>query len=97
MSETKNAKISSTFLGYESHGILTCYLRLDYGGISQSFGGYYLSHYGLEMIQEILKVTEVESWENLKGNYVKVYIDSSGVIRRIGHVIKDIWYSPENL
>jgi len=36
----ENAKIESTILGYEDHGILTCYLMLDYGGTQQGFGGY---------------------------------------------------------
>ena len=29
--EIKNAKIESTMLGTEDHGIMTCYLYLDYG------------------------------------------------------------------
>lgn len=34
------AKITDTFLGRESHGILTCYLTVDYGGSGQMIGGY---------------------------------------------------------
>lgn len=35
------AKITSTMLGYEDHGILTCYLTVDYGsGGCQGVGGY---------------------------------------------------------
>lgn len=37
-----NAKIKSTMLGYEDHGILTCYLILDQAGSGQGFGGYRL-------------------------------------------------------
>ena len=37
-----NAEITSTFLGREDHGIFTAYLRLDYGGTEQTFGGYTL-------------------------------------------------------
>lgn len=97
MTEIKNAKISSTFLGYEDHGILTCFIHLDYGSISQSFGGYELKYYGVDMISEILKVVKVESWEELRGKHVRVYIDDSRMIRRIGNILEDIWYSPENL
>lgn len=97
MPEIKNAKIHSTFLGYEERGILTCFIRLDYGSMSQSFGGYNLEYFGVDMISKILKVVQVESWEELRGKHVRVYIDNSKTIRRIGNILEDIWYSPENL
>ena len=37
-----NAKIKSTKLGYEDHGILTCFLILEQESSSQGFGGYRL-------------------------------------------------------
>ena len=37
---TENAKIRSTHLGKEDHGIMTAYLSLDFGGGCQSFGGF---------------------------------------------------------
>lgn len=41
--ETKNAKIESTMLGVEDHGIMSFMLMLDYGGGSiQGAGGYAL-------------------------------------------------------
>lgn len=40
MQEIKNASIISTMLGWEDHGILTCWISLDYGGGGQGFGGY---------------------------------------------------------
>ena len=46
MIEIKNAKITSTMLGVEDHGILTCWLYLEYGESGcqgcQGFGGYSL-------------------------------------------------------
>lgn len=36
------AKIKSTFLGVEDHGILTCFLHVDYGSGGQGIGGYSL-------------------------------------------------------
>lgn len=43
MSNRELAKITSTFLGIEDHGILTAYLYVDYeGGSSQGIGGYAL-------------------------------------------------------
>jgi hypothetical protein len=38
----KIAKIESTFLGTEDHGIYTFYLTLNYGGSVQAAGGYAL-------------------------------------------------------
>jgi hypothetical protein len=35
-----NAKIESTMLGYEDHGIMTCFLHLRQGSSCQGFGGY---------------------------------------------------------
>ena len=35
-----NAKIESTMLGYEDHGILTCFLNLEQGATGQGFGGF---------------------------------------------------------
>lgn len=40
--EIRNAVISSTTLGWEDHGILTCWVQLDYSGAGQGFGGYAL-------------------------------------------------------
>lgn len=38
---TKNALIEDTMLGFEDHGIMTCFLHFDYGDAGhQGFGGY---------------------------------------------------------
>jgi hypothetical protein len=41
-----------------------------------------------------MKTLEVESWEDLKGQYVRVeFEDRGGKILRIGHLMKDKWFS----
>ena len=40
--EIVNARIRSTTLGVEDHGIFTAWLNLDYGGSGQGFGGWAL-------------------------------------------------------
>lgn len=41
-----------------------------------------------------MKTLEVESWEALKGKYVRVEIEGCcGKILRIGHLMKDKWFS----
>jgi len=92
--EIKNAKIESTQLGKEDHGIPTCFITLDYGSAGQGFGGYDLRYYGIEMIIRILEVVDVEKWEDLVGKYVRVKIED-GLIQAIGHITKDSWYNPK--
>lgn len=85
--EIVNARIDSTMLGVEDHGIMTAMIGLDYGGSHQSFGGYGMDEpikengefkgrrgtaYGCEFIRRVLEVVGVERWEDLKGRHVRV-------------------------
>lgn len=100
--EIKNAKITNTFLGREDHGILTFRLYLDYGNIGQATGGYALDKYnpetkqregcefGLKLIAEILRTLEVDSWESLKGQLIRVKSNHCEVVA-IGHYLNDKW------
>ena len=104
--ETKNAKITSTMLGYEDHGILSCMLYLSYGGSGQGFGGYCLDSYDKEKekriatihcgvwIAEILKIVGVEKWEDLKGQHIRVRSEH-GKVHSIGNLLEDRWFNPE--
>lgn len=79
----KNARITGTRFGFDN-GILTCWLHLDLGGGGIGFGGYALDGYdpevkeripsgkGLLFMSRIMKVLEVEKWEDLKGKYCRV-------------------------
>lgn len=83
-----NAKIDSTMLGMEDHGIMSCMIGLDYGGSHQGFGGYVFDEplknsqgdnqsrrgtaYGCEFVRRVLEVVGVETWEKLKGQHVRV-------------------------
>lgn len=106
--ERRNAEIESTMLGFEDHGILTCFLTLNYGGSGQGFGGFVLDSwdeeesrrvgiaYGMESIRQILKVVGVEKWEQLRGQRIRVEMDGSRV-HRIGHFLEDKWFDPVEL
>ena len=109
--EIKNARIESTMLGTEDHGIFTAYVMLDYGGSGQGFGGYALdtwvgprdgtgarrgTAYGMQWVIEVCRVVGVTKWEDLKGKHVRVDADF-GKIYRIGHIIKDVWFDPAQL
>jgi hypothetical protein len=103
--EERNAKITSTMLGIEDHGIMTFMLHLDYGGSGQGAGGYVLdtpikkngkfSHRqgvaaGMDIILKILELLNVGKWEDLPGHYCRVRSSHSSV-DAIGHPLKDRW------
>jgi hypothetical protein len=95
-----NALIESTMLGYEDHGILTCYLMLKQKGSGQGFGGYRLdapkgySIYTDFWIKRILEVVGVKTWEELVGKHVQVKGEEYGTIEGIGHITDDLWFYP---
>lgn len=91
MIEEKNAIIRDTMLGFEDHGIFTCFIYLDYEGSGQGFGGYSI---GDEFIKEVLKTLEIDNWEDLKGERIRVRAEESKV-HSIGHYLKDKWFTPE--
>ena len=112
----KNAQISDTMLGLEDHGIMTYMIGLDYGSSGQEFGGFTLDEpikdkddnfierrgtaYGMELIMKILEILEVDSWEKLIGQHIKVKLSDDtlgGKIIAIGHFLKDQWFNPEEL
>lgn len=105
---TENAQITSTRLGYEDHGILTCFIFLDGKGWGGGFGGYALDNFdksldrrvateaGFEAIAQLLRTLEAKNWEDLKGTHVRVETPKWGAkITKIGHLIKDQWFSFE--
>ena len=103
----ENAQITDTFLGIEDHGIFTFSIMLDYGSSGQGFGHYSLDGYnkelkkregwanGIMVLRGILEAVGVDSWEKLKGRYVRVKRvgehEFSAMVRAIGHPIKDKW------
>lgn len=104
----QNAVIEDVSLDMGGRGLLTAWLYLDYGGVSQGFGGYalylpksysnhqMLSHAG-HFIYRCLQVAGVERWQDLKGKTIRVKSDKEGLgsrILAIGHIIKDDWFNP---
>lgn len=104
--EVKNAKIVSTTLGKEDHGIMTFYITIEAHGWGCSIGGYALSgkdpvtgEYGfcgegLEAIARICEVVGVNKWEDLPGKYIRVKDNSWGsTIDEIGNLIDEKWFN----
>lgn len=94
MAEITNAKITSTMLGLEDHGIPTCFVNLEWPGAGQGFGGYDLRHYGIEFITKTCAAVGVEKWEDLRGKVCRIRHDHRKVYA-IGHIVEDRWYEPE--
>lgn len=103
----KNYEIVSTHLGYEDHGIFTIYLTLKGGGFGVSVGGYALdepidgkrviARKGAELIPKILDVVGVETWEQLKGQYIRVEDNGIGTkVSKIGHLMDNKWLDFES-
>jgi len=80
------AKIESTFLGYEDHGILTAYIQFDMGSSGQSAGGMMFSwrpaggpekftDVGIAFVSGVLRACGVIQWEKLVGRTVFVLRD----------------------
>ena len=108
MAEIQNAKIVNTSLGVEDHGIFTCCLTLEGAGWGCGFGGYALDTWdgtkrervgtaiGFNAIIKLMKTLDVENWEELKGKLVRVETEGwGGRITKIGHIIKNQWFSFE--
>jgi hypothetical protein len=76
------AKVESTFLGYEDHGILTAYIQLSGGSWGQSAGGLMFSwrprggegeqfsEAGMAFVSGVLRACGVDTWEKVKGRTV---------------------------
>jgi hypothetical protein len=82
------AKIDSTMLGFEDHGILTAMLYVSYGGSAQGVGGYVLDYWSEpdkrrmahalcgQFILGVLRATGASKWEAVKGRTLFVLLDS---------------------
>ena len=86
----KIAKIESTLLGYEDHGIFTAILYLHYGDSGQGAGMYSLDQYdkkterrhgtaaGMDFIIGVLRACGVDQWEKVKGRTIIAIMDGIG-------------------
>lgn len=108
----KNARIESTRLGTEDHGLFTFSLALDYGGLHQHFGGIGLDNflgewvlgarrgptaYGMDCIVRILETVGVESWENIKNKYVRAEVKNGYIVGLINILDDDKVFYPKKL
>lgn len=104
----ENAKIRSAIIQIESHGILTAFLDLHFGGgLYQGFGGFGFDYRPKKeriftpacghFIRKCLEIADVESWDQLVGKSIRVKRDEkwNSNIDAIGHITDDIWFEPK--
>ncbi len=102
----KNARIKSTMLGREDHGIMTFMLYIEFDKCTTcGVGGFALDEYdsmaktrlfkpeSMKLLSEILDVVGVERWEDLPGKYIRFEDNGWGsTIEKIGNIIEDKWF-----
>lgn len=101
----KNARITSTMLGREDHGIMTFMIYIDAGNFSCGVGGFCLDEFdtdsqtrvfrakSMKAISEILNVVGVDKWEDLPGKYIRFEDNGWGsTVTKIGNIIDDKWF-----
>ena len=105
----RNARITSTMLGREDHGIMTFMIYIDAGNFSCGVGGFRLDEFNMdsktrvfraksmEAVSEILKVVGVDKWEDLPGKYIRFEDNGWGsTVTKIGNIIDDKWFDMKN-
>ena len=104
--EIRNAKITSTMLGREDHGIMTFMIFVEFDGCRCGIGGYALDYYDrdtqtrvfnikdMEAISKILDVVGVDKWEDLPGKYIRIKDNGWGsTIDEIGNLMEEKWFN----
>lgn len=93
----ENAIVGSIFVGLEGHGIPTIMVDLDFGS-HQGFGGYDLRYKdtAATFIKGLCRVTECDDLSEMNGKVVRIE-RGGGMIQRIGHPVRDIWFGREDM
>lgn len=102
--EIINAKITATMLGKEPHNIFTCSLCIEWSYCGCWYGDYALdmpnkekrkregTAIGMSAIMELLNTLDINTWEELKGQYIRIELENNRIVR-IGHLLENKWFS----
>lgn len=98
-----NAQVSGVTLSNADHGCLSLWIYVDYGGAGQGFGGYNLYSKPRNSdnirgicgwwIWRVFEVLEINNFDDIKGQTLRVKTED-GLIKAIGHFMKDKWFNP---
>lgn len=104
----KNAQVTNVSLTMVDHGVQSFWLTLEGDGWECGYGGYCIGKGylgadeftvekgdGLEAMMRIMDVVGVDTWEDIRGKYVRVMLEHEwgGGIDTIGNLIKDKWFN----
>jgi hypothetical protein len=105
----ENAKITFVDLSMADHGCLTLSLCLEGEGWGCMYGGYVLgtgyvgadefegSAIGMESIMRIMDTVGCDTFNDMKGEYVRAAVKGWGDrVQIIGHITKDKWFDQES-
>ena len=107
----ENAKITSVDLSMADHGCMTLSMVLEGGGWGCVYGGYVLGKgyvgaepeffeangSGMVYLMRIMDVMESDTFNRMKGKYVRIATKGWGDrVRIIGHITKDKWFDAES-
>lgn len=104
VAKVKNAIIKDVKVMIEDHGLLSCYVTLDYDGSAQCFGGYELYNPHFKHVSKnkaglwffrLMEAVGVYNLDDLKGKAVRAYADNNKIYA-LGHIVKDEWFNPQN-
>lgn len=107
--EIENAKITNVSISMADHGVLTFSLTLEGGDWGVCVGDYVIGHgylgaeeftaengSGLVAMMKIMDTVGVETWEDLKGQYIRVKTEGYwSPVHIIGNLLKDKWFDFE--
>ena len=89
--EIENAKITTTLIGLEDHGIFSIAINFEGEGWGQGTGCYYASGDVERWIKGVIDVLGVQSWESLPNKLVRVK-RQDGLLIAVGDIFKDKWF-----
>lgn len=105
----ENAIIKSIDLSMADHGWLVLTMDVEGDGWGCTYGGYGLgkgfvgasnfegSKNGIEYLMRIMDITECDTFNQLKGKYIRVATKGWGEpIKIIGNLIKDKWFDAKS-
>jgi hypothetical protein len=91
--EIENARIESTHLGFEDHGIFSLNVAFTGPGWGQGTGHLFADKGTSDLIKPIIRAVGVEKWEDLPGKNCRIRRSSQlGRIEAIGNLMEDKWF-----
>lgn len=50
-----------------------------------------LKNNGVNFIYHLMELLDVKSFEEIEGNYVKLYVKDGGIVANVGSIVNDNW------